>query len=174
MTSATVTAAAARTQALRRVQARIRPATHHTKTVAGQAIDVQDDGTGPGTGFKPPASLDEWIDDRLAHLPAHGAATELITMVLEAARPGPDAAAAAVRHAQRFAPWDQYLAHEMLRLMPAQLQEADTVRRAVLRQWDRLGLPVRPPSTPFGREPYDLNSPRPTVKEYPTPLGFPA
>lgn len=101
-----------------------------------------------GPEFNPPADTGAWLDDRLTERtwPPADPVTIMVFALAEAMRQGADAAAAAVRHARRLTPRQQYLVFATLmgwRQRP--FLAAEPLMTAVSRQWTQTGLAERPP-----------------------------
>jgi hypothetical protein len=143
--SATVTAAEARAQAIRRLQARNRPATYRTIAGPDGNIKVQTGG-GAGTGFLPAATLGEFLDDALVRMTVRGPVADVVATIVTAARSGAAAAAAAVCKVRQLGEHDQFTAYTVLAGLSSDLPEAAQVLREVRAEWKRLRLPVVRPS----------------------------
>jgi hypothetical protein len=101
-----------------------------------------------GPEFNPPASLGEWLDDRLTERTwaASDPATEVVFAITEAMRESPDAAVTAVRRARALTPLQQYLVFATLTIWRSRnFMLADPVLLAVVRQWAKLRLAEQRP-----------------------------
>jgi hypothetical protein len=84
-----------------------------------------------GFGYLPATSVSEWADDAVARQPLNPPGRVLV-LVLEAARQGADAAAAAVAVlAPRLNTWDQWAAYQAIGRLPSDLPEAARIVREI-------------------------------------------
>jgi hypothetical protein len=173
--TATVTAAEARAEAVRRLQGRARPAEFRTVLGPdGGTIRVQVDG-GAGTGFLAATTVGEFADDVIART-ASGPVGDAVATIMTAAQSGAPAAAAAVCKVRALREHDQFTVWTFLDRLSSPLPDVTRVLQEVRAEWARLDLPVRQPSrAAFPPEAMDRNRlPDPGRIKYPTPLGFPA
>jgi hypothetical protein len=103
--------------------------------------------------FLPPVSGAEWWDDRIARFsPQRGGGTAVLFAIAAAARGGGQAAAVAeAARGRSLSVWDQWFVYANLANWAAQNphEEAGPALRAVLREWQRLGLAVVMPDDPI-------------------------
>ena len=134
-----------RREALARVQARQRPPEFRMVRAGGSEARMQVAG-GPGE-YLGPAGAGEWLDDKIVRTPPQlGPWTAALYEVAGAARDGAAAAVAAVRSARALSEWDQWHMYVTLRAWRADPLCPVPVFRAVLAEWERLGLAAEEPS----------------------------
>jgi hypothetical protein len=149
-----------RAAALARVQARQRPPEFKTtgRNPDGGDIRMQVAG-GPGE-YLGPASVGEWLDDRIARTPGHlGPWVPVLYEIAGAARYGEASAAAAVGAAGQLAEWDQFRLYVTLqdwraRTVPA----AESLMREIVLEWRRRGLLTSQPDEPEQVAVVDVNA----------------
>ncbi len=136
-----------RREAIARVQARQRPAEYRTVQVGGSDTRMQVDRASAGD-FLPAANASEWLDDRIVRTPPQlGPWTAVLYEVAGAARDGTAAAVTAVRSARPLSAWDQWHAYCTVRGWQGDmLADVAPVLRAVLAEWENLGLAVAEPT----------------------------
>jgi hypothetical protein len=159
-------------QAIRRVQARRRPAKYaEMPNGLGGTTKWQLDSGGE---FTPAETIGEWVDDRIARCPVADGPCNVLIHLFDRLRGGADAVPDAVAFAasQLRDDYQRFAVFGALNSTPGGGAEIDAVKTTLMREWQRRGLPVQPgPRAPFGRDPMDLNSPRPGNIEYRTPYG---
>lgn len=158
-----------RRDAITRVQARRRPAEYRVVPVGGGETSMQVD-RGAGD-FLPPKDAREFFDDRIARTPGH--LGEWVRVLYQIARAdGAAAAVAAVGTARALSPWDQWHLYVTLRSWQGGMTvEAAPILRAVLAEWETLGLVMAEPTdTPLPVAP----EPKPPKVTYRSRYGQPA
>jgi len=158
-----------------RVTARRWPETESTRKAAGfMGADLVVAERRPG--YMPPATLAEWLDDRIANYPWCGDYCAVLFDIAEAARAGGEKAAlAALAEAKKLDLWHQYRLYQALNIW----KNADAfpagqrLMSRIMDAWTKARLTERQPQEPEVDVRRAPEPKRPEI-EYETELGNPA
>ena len=120
------------------------------RTVAGATGDVRVCVNDTAPEFRPASSLPEWADDLISRTTLCGPVSEVLVVILEAARTGGARnAAAAVAAAGKLGAWNQYLLCGAISALHGTLPDVAGLLREIRAEWRRIGLPVTRPDGPM-------------------------